>query len=132
MTNNEDPIEPEDAPESSDLYDECNAFRQTFLSLMPPERARIFREFGDTIFEYGLEMSRYSPHPEFLNNRFYLYAVVVDLDYIAEFLRENIESDEGAESNDEARLASVVATLRPQLLKIITVLQEALARTDES
>lgn len=108
------------------LLHESNAFRQTFLSAMPPERAEVFRAFGETMYEYGLEMTRYSPVEPLSHTRRTLMAVLVDLEYLELFLRESVDPSELQDTADEARLAGAAEEQRQKLSEIVKSISAAL------
>lgn len=101
------------------------AFRQTFLYQMPAGDIKAFRNFGETIYYYGLEMDRYSPRPSIPHNRASLIAVLEDIEYLEEFLREEIDPPEESSSR-ELRLALVAEKVGQKLSEIAGELRLAL------
>lgn len=104
-----------------------NAFRQTFLYQMPANNIRAFRNFGEVIYEYGLEMDRYSPCPGISHNQALLTAVLEDIEYLEEFLRDGIDPPAESSSRD-FRLASVAETVGRKLSDIAGELRLALRK----
>ena len=94
---------------------------------MPIRDAEAFRRFGETIFHYGLEMSAYPPFLETPHTRASLTAVLEDIEFLEEFLREAIDPPEESTSR-EYRLALVAEATGLKLAEIAAELRVALRK----